>query len=388
MVSNLYAGVMTGTSLDGIDAVLADFSLPNRPKILAYTQLAYPLNLRLEMLNLQMGSDHTGVNELHRSRIAAIELSKLHCQALTNILDKASITGQDLSAIGVHGQTVRHVPQGVYGDLSTAYTIQLIDSARIAEAMQCTVISDFRANDMAAGGQGAPLVPAFHAALCIDSTHVTAFVNVGGFANITLFNPFRADCHIQGFDTGPGNVLMDAWIQKHLNQPYDTNGEWAASGQVNLDLLQCLQSHSYFSQSAPKSTGRETFHLNWLDSILNSRGFLDKQISPVDVQATLCELTVWSIVNGIRQYLPECTHVYVCGGGAYNRYFMQRLSGYMPCLVDTTQAIGINPQYIEALAFAWLARQCMLRLPANIPAVTGAKGLRILGNMCCVSNNH
>jgi anhydro-N-acetylmuramic acid kinase len=387
--SKLYIGVMTGTSLDGLDAVLADFSVSNRPHILAHTSIDYPLDLRLEMLALQASSDGTGINELHRSRIAAIALSDLHTQALQQLLCKASINSQQIAAIGVHGQTVRHLPQGVCDKHSKAYTIQLLEPTRIAEALQCVVVSDFRARDIAAGGQGAPLVPAFHAALSADITKPIAFVNIGGFANVTLLNPLKNSLkssldtiETQGFDTGPGNILMDSWIQKHLNQVYDANGAWAASGQVHQGLLLCLQSHPYFLQPTPKSTGREAFNINWLESILNRDEYLRQKISPADVQATLCELTTISIAQSINQHLPQCSKLLVCGGGAYNHYLMQRLSVSVTCDVVTTETIGIAPQQMEALAFAWLARQCMLGLPANLPTVTGAVGLRVLGSIC------
>ncbi|MEN9912087.1 MAG: hypothetical protein RI956_531 [Pseudomonadota bacterium] len=383
--SNLYIGVMTGTSLDGLDAVLADFSVPNRPHILAHTSIDYPLDLRLEMLALQASSDGTGINELHRSRVAAIALSHLHVQALQQLLYEASIDSQHVAAIGVHGQTVRHLPPGVCGNHSTAYTIQLLEPARIAEALQCLVVSDFRARDIAAGGQGAPLVPAFHAALSTDTTKPIAFVNIGGFANVTLLNPLKNPLDItkiQGFDTGPGNVLMDGWIQKHLNQVYDSDGTWASGGRVHQGLLSHLQSHPYFLQPIPKSTGREVFNINWLESILNRDEYLRLKLSPADVQATLCELTAITIAQAVNQYLPQCSNLLVCGGGAYNHYLMQRLSSYIPCSVVTTEIIGIAPQQMEALAFAWLARQCMLGLPANLPKVTGAAGLRVLGSIC------
>lgn len=379
--SNLYIGVMTGTSLDGLDAVLADFSVPNRPRILAYVSIDYPLDLRLEMLALQASSDGTGINELHRSRVAAIALSDLHIQALQQLLREALINSQAVTAIGIHGQTVRHLPQGLCGNHSTAYTIQLLEPTRIAEALQCVVISDFRARDIAAGGQGAPLVPAFHAALSTDITKPIAFVNIGGFANITVLNPLSVT-HTQGFDTGPGNVLMDSWIQKHLNQEYDADGQWAARGQVHQGLLSYLQSHPYFLQPIPKSTGREVFNIKWLESILSRDEYLRIKLSSTDVQATLCELTAVTIAQAINQYLPECSCLLVCGGGAYNRHLMQRLSSYIPCSVVTTDIIGITPQQMEALAFAWLARQCVLGLPANVPNVTGAAGLRVLGSIC------
>jgi anhydro-N-acetylmuramic acid kinase len=374
----IYAGIMTGTSLDGLDAVLADFSVPNRPRVLAHISVDYPPDLRDEMLALQAGSDGAGINELHRSRVAGIQLAQLHIQALHQLFDSAAVNSPSIAAIGVHGQTVRHVPTGMQGDGRAAYTVQLLESSRIAEALRCTVVSDFRARDIAAGGQGAPLVPAFHAALCVNQSQPTAFVNIGGFANVSLLNK----SHIQGFDTGPGNVLMDAWISQHLNQPYDKHGQWAASGRVHQALLSHLYAQPYFVQTPPKSTGRELFNLTWLHAALHSNKFVPFNIPAVDVQATLCELTALSIADAVKAYLPTCESAWVCGGGAYNQHLMQRLSSHLPCRVATTAAIGIEPQQMEALAFAWLARQCILGLPSNVPMVTGATGLRVLGQIC------
>jgi anhydro-N-acetylmuramic acid kinase len=378
---NVFAGVMTGTSLDGLDAVLADFSVPIEPQVLAAVSLPYPAELRAEMLALQMGSDGTGLNELHRSRVASIALSELHIQALQKLFDQVGngLASHAIAGIGVHGQTVRHAPSGVAG--SAAYTLQLIDPAKIAEAMQCPVVSDFRARDIAAGGQGAPLVPGFHVAISATLPKPLALVNIGGFANVTLLRgELLGD--VQGFDIGPGNVLMDGWIQSHLSQAYDENGAWAATGQVNAELLSRLLLHPYFAQPLPKSTGREAFDLVWLQAVLQT---LQMAVSPVDVQATVCELTALTIAQTIQKYLPTCKTLYVCGGGAFNQHLMQRLRillTHINCLVETTDAFGVAPQQMEALAFAWLARQCLLGLPANVPSVTGAAGFRVLGSIC------
>jgi anhydro-N-acetylmuramic acid kinase len=239
------------------------------------------------------------------------------------------------------------------------------------------VVSDFRSRDIAAGGQGAPLVPAFHAAICADLPKPVALCNIGGFANLTLLNSDNP-IQIQGLDTGPGNVLMDMWIQQHCNKPYDADGAWAASGKIHPVLLARLLAHPYFSQPLPKSTGREAFDMNWLNTALQGL-----TISPVDIQTTLCELTASSITQAIQQHLPACKTLYICGGGAFNPYLMQRLSALLlGCSVQSTTALGINPQHMEALAFAWLARQCLLGLAGNVPSVTGAAGLRVLGQIC------
>jgi anhydro-N-acetylmuramic acid kinase len=363
----LFIGMMTGTSLDGLDAVLADFSAP-APRIVASASTAYPADLKVDMLALQAGSDGQGVNELHRSRVAGITLSALHAQAVAQLLQSAAVNASDIAAIGVHGQTVRHAPNA-----AVPYTVQLIDASRIAEATGCTVVSDFRARDIAASGQGAPLVPAFHAALCAALPKPAALVNIGGFANVSLL---QLDGSIQGFDTGPGNVLMDAWTQQHTGQPYDAAGAWAVSGQVNDALLTRLLTHPYFTQPLPKSTGREAFDLNWLASCMAGL-----TLAAADVQATLCALTARTISQAVQQHQPHCQGLYVCGGGAMNGHLMAELQAALPCPVRSTDALGVAPQHMEALAFAWLARQCLLGLPSNVPSVTGAIGLRVLGTI-------
>ncbi len=367
-MSDLYVGVMTGTSLDGLDAVLADFSglSSPTPRIVSAVSVDYPSALKAEMLALQAGSSGLGVNELHRSRVAGIELANLHTHAVAQLFAQASIVSADVAAIGVHGQTVRHAPNA-----TVPYTVQLIDASRIAEASHCTVVSDLRARDIAAGGQGAPLVPAFHAALCAGLAKPVALVNIGGFANVSLL---QADGSVLGFDTGPGNALMDAWVQQLQGCPYDADGAWAASGKPHAGLLTQLLAHPYFTQALPKSTGREAFDVAWLHRCMQ-----DLSISAVDVQATLCELTATTIATAIKHHQPHCKGLYVCGGGAWNTHLMTLLQAQLPCPVRSTDALGVAPQHMEALAFAWLARQCLLGLPGNVPSVTGAAGLRVLG---------
>jgi anhydro-N-acetylmuramic acid kinase len=366
-MSELYVGMMTGTSLDGLDAVLVDFSA-RPPRLLASHSCAYPAHLKSQMLALQAGSDGTGLNELHRSRVAAIALSELHSQAFSALLAHTAYQPSQIAAIGVHGQTVRHAPA-----LDTPYTVQLIDASRIAQATGCAVVSDFRARDIAAGGQGAPLVPAYHAALCASLPKPVALVNIGGFANVSLLH---ADGAIQGFDTGPGNVLMDAWTAQHTGKPYDALGAWAASGQCDDALLSRLLSHPYFHQALPKSTGREAFDLAWLSRCMDNRS-----LAPANVQATLAALTAHTIAQAIVQYSPSCQGLYVCGGGAYNTHLMALIQGAVTCAVHSTAALGVAPQHMEAMAFAWLARQCLMRLPGNVPSVTGASRALVLGTI-------
>ncbi len=363
-------GMMTGTSLDGLDAVLADFStdsLKLSPRILASVALDYPAALREEMLALQGANDGLGTHELHRSRVAAIELAALHAQAVQALLHQAHLAASDIAAIGAHGQTVRHAPN----DGARSYTVQLLDAARLAEHSGLTVVTDFRARDIAAGGQGAPLVPAFHAALCTGQTQAVALVNIGGFANATLIHPSG---EIAGLDTGPGNVLMDAWTQRHQGKPYDQSGAWAASSVPNEALLARLLQHPYFAQPLPKSTGREAFNLAWLDAQLA----MVSPLAAAQVQATLCAFTARSIAATIAPHGAKA--LYVCGGGAYNAALMQALQSALPqCAVKSSDALGVAPQHMEALAFAWLARQCLLGQAGNVPAVTGARGARVLG---------
>lgn len=367
-------GMMTGTSLDGLDAVLADFSQA-QPTVLTSVAMDYPQDLKKEMLALQASWQGDGINELHRSRVAGIQLAQLHARAAQALLDQSGLSASDMAAIGVHGQTVRHAPCGAQGS-ALGYTVQLIDPSTLAESTGCTVVSDFRSRDIAAGGQGAPLVPAFHKALCDDTGKPACVVNIGGFANVTLLH---ADGDVQGFDTGPGNVLMDAWAQTHLGKPYDADGSWAASGTVNPALLTALLAHPYFAAQLPKSTGREAFDLAWLQRSMAGVNQAPHAIAAVDVQATLCELTAHTIAQAMMQHQPDCRAVYVCGGGAFNAQLMARLRHLIPAPVHTTLALGVAPQHMEALAFAWLAKQCLSGLTSNVPAVTGAKGTRVLG---------
>ena len=374
----LYIGMMTGTSLDGLDAVLADFTDTQPPRVVHSVSLDYPKALAADMLALQAGADGLGVNELHRARQAGIALSALHSLALEKLLLESATSAAQISAIGVHGQTVRHLPPSrarAYEISTQAYTAQLIDPARIAEATGCTVVADFRARDIAAGGEGAPLVPAFHALMVQNLAKPVAVVNIGGFANASLIEPSG----VRGFDTGPGNVLMDAWAQRHLGAQYDAGGAWAASSAPDANVLATLLSHPFFSQPLPKSTGREAFNLAWLDTILREKF---AALSPATVQATLCALTACTILGALQDYgdkLQTLQGIYICGGGAKNATLMAQLAAQAPCPVGSTSVLGVDPQHVEALTFAWLAKCCLARQAIDLSSVTGAAGARVLG---------
>ncbi|MDR3410597.1 MAG: anhydro-N-acetylmuramic acid kinase [Formivibrio sp.] len=353
-----YIGLMTGTSLDGIDTALVDFS-DAHPRLIAALGMPLDKDLRAELLVLQA----SGPDELHRAALAANALSRACAESVTQLLKKTGIQEEQIRAIGNHGQTLRHQPQ-------SGYTLQIGNHALLAELTGISVVGDFRSRDVAAGGQGAPLVPAFHHAIFGKATETRVLVNVGGIANLTIL---PAGGKVTGWDSGPGNVLMDLWIQRHQGCPYDDNGAWAASGIVLPDLLQTLLNEPWFSLPAPKSTGRDLFHARWLDAMLNNRK--DK---PQDVQATFCALTARTIADAARAARPAT--LYLCGGGAHNATLIAMLAQELPqTRISTTAELGVDPDWVEAYAFAWLARCCIERIPANLPAVTGASGPRILG---------
>jgi anhydro-N-acetylmuramic acid kinase len=350
---------MSGTSLDGVDAVLAS-ARGGRLRLIESVHAAYPVRLRRSLLALQQNDG----NELHRSALLANELADTYAVAARRLLARAGVAARSVAAIGCHGQTVRHRPRD-------GYTLQLVNGARLAEQSGITVVCDFRSRDIAAGGEGAPLVPAFHQAMFRDRSRNRAVVNVGGIANVTCL---PATGKVTGFDCGPGNCLLDAWIHASRRKLYDAGGTWAASGRVVPRLLTRLLAHPFLHRRPPKSTGREEFGLRWLRRLLpgNERA--------VDVQTTLLELTALSIARAVRRHCASVREVFVCGGGARNRALLARLSALLPGKrVATTAALGIEPEHVEALAFAWLARQALKRRPGNLPAVTGARGLRVLG---------
>ncbi|MEW5967623.1 MAG: anhydro-N-acetylmuramic acid kinase [Pseudomonadota bacterium] len=353
-----YVGLMSGTSLDGVDAVLAEFSPAAAPRLLRSHYLPYPDALRAELLALNA----TQSDELHRAARAGNTLAKLYADAVTAVLD-----GGTARAIGCHGQTLRHRP-------ADGYTLQIGNAALLAELTGITVVADFRSRDIAAGGQGAPLVPAFHARVLGHPAIHRVVANVGGIANLTDLPPRGV---VRGWDTGPGNLLMDAWTQRHQGTRYDRDGAWAASGRIDAGLLDALMRHPYLREAPPKSAGREQFNLEALDALLAGLG---RDIAPQDVQATLLEFTAASLADAVKQECAGAQELHVCGGGAHNAALMRRLGALLDGVhLDTTAALGIDPDWMEALAFAWLARQALHAESGNLPAVTGARGERILG---------
>lgn len=366
-MSDLFIGLMSGTSLDGVDGVLADFSNA-RLQVLAFASAPFSQGLTQEMLAL----NSAGLNELHRAALAGNALVRTYAHVVTELLGASGMAQAAITAIGAHGQTVRHQPQSFDG---TGYTLQLNNPALLAELTGIDVVADFRSRDVAAGGQGAPLVPAFHQSVFGRAGETIATLNIGGISNLTVLGPRLAD-DVLGFDCGPGNALMDAWCLQHLGHPYDADGAWAAAGQVHAGLLDALLDEPYFAQPAPKSTGRDLFNPAWL------AGKLDpfKTLAPVDVQATLTELTASACASSVERYGNESKNLIVCGGGAFNAHLMSRLQALLPVLqVASSDAYGLPPLQVEAAAFAWLARKAMLRETLSLQTVTGAKGARILG---------
>ncbi len=372
----LYIGLMSGTSMDGIDGVLVDFDAGARPglHVVADAHVAMPPALGAELLALNT----SGADELQRAALAANALARLQAEVVAHLLVNADVEPGGIRAVGSHGQTVRHRPGEFDG---TGFTLQLNNGALLAETCGIDVVCDFRARDLAAGGQGAPLVPAFHRDL-FGSTVPRAILNVGGIANLTLLPAADESAptdttRLGGFDTGPGNALMDHWCRLHRDAPYDEDGRWAASGRVDGRLLVILLADAYFGKPAPKSTGRDLFNADWLTSALARAGATS---SPADVQATLLELTARSAIEALRASAPDTRELLVCGGGALNGALMARLAALWPGLaVAATDTAGLPAMQVEAAAFAWLARQFCERRPGNHPGVTGAAGLRVLG---------
>ena len=366
-MSALYVGLMSGTSLDGADGVLVDFS-PQMPRVLGHVSAAFPPNLKQELLQLNT----SGADELHRAALAANGLVRVYAEVVAQLLASCRVDASAVRAIGAHGQTVRHRPQRFDG---TGYTIQLNQAALLAELTGVDVVADFRSRDVAAGGQGAPLVPPFHQAFFGHLPGATAVLNIGGISNITVLNAAEPE-HTIGFDCGPGNALMDAWCLAHTGAAYDDQGAWAAGGVLHAGLLTDLLDEPFFGQAPPKSTGRDLFNGPWLQAKLAAHTALPAQ----DVQATLTALTARSCADCVQQFSPGCERLIVCGGGALNTHLMHRLQALLPgCSVASSEAYGLPPLQVEATAFAWLAKQCMERKTASLKSVTGARGARILG---------
>lgn len=358
---DLIIGLMTGTSLDGVDSVLVDMA-SGMPELQQTAYLPYPAELRTELLALHA----SGADELHRAALLSRQLAQRYADTVNLLLEQAATAAEKIRAIGCHGQTIRHEPQ-------QGYTIQLNNPALLAELCGITVVADFRSRDIAAGGEGAPLVPAFHAARFGDPHLHRVILNIGGIANVTDLQPGKP---VRGFDCGPGNMLLDAWAQRHLGQTYDAQGAWAATGKILPELLDRLLGHPFFSLSPPKSCGREQFNLEWLTSLLNQ----NESESPADVQATLLAMTATSIQRAILDCCSGADEIYVCGGGAHNTALLDMLADLLPRIrIHGTSALGLPPDWVEAVAFAWLAWRTLQGQTGNLPEVTGARGPRLLG---------
>ena len=365
-MADLFIGLMSGTSMDGIDAALVDFST-GTPNLLTTHSHPYPaaLHRRLEAaleLEAPLTADLTAIDNAAGEAFAA---------AANELLARAGHVPESIAAIGSHGQTIRHEP-----DIATPYSLQIGNPDIIASLTNIDVVADFRRADIEAGGQGAPLVPAFHRARFSSTAENRVILNIGGIANITTL-PADASKAITGFDTGPGNTLMDIWASRHLNTDMDTGGQWAAAGEVDYPLLQSMLADKYLVSAPPKSTGREYFNADWLSQ------YITRQDIPAQtIQATLCELTAQSIATAIRTHAADTRQLIVCGGGVHNRHLMARLQANLPGMaVDTTAAHGLDPDWVEAAAFAWLAKQRLADKPGNIPDVTGANRPVLLGNL-------
>ena len=368
---NLYIGLMSGTSLDGADGVLVDFSGP-KINVLAAESEAFPIDFRIEVLALNTPSH----NELHRAALAANQLAATYARVVNRLLRQSGINAKNVKATGAHGQTVRHQPQQM--PQHSSYTLQLNNPALLAELTGIDVVADFRSRDVAAGGQGAPLVPAFHQSVFGRSDETVAVLNLGGISNLSVLpasGSGRAE-PITGFDCGAGNALMDAWCQQHTGKPFDESGAWAASGKLIPGLLARLLDDPYFVKPPPKSTGRDLFSLGWLAEKLAPFA----AARPEDIQNTLAEFTAGPCIFGMASYGKDSKRLIVCGGGTFNLHLMQRLQAGLPSVrVTSSQAHGLPPLQVEAAAFAWLARQTVNRQPGNLASVTGATGPRVLG---------
>jgi anhydro-N-acetylmuramic acid kinase len=363
---DLFIGLMSGTSVDAVDGALVDLAAAI-PVTLGFRSRPMPSGLRAELLALQS----SGADEIDRAARAAVALSRLYAEVALELAEAAGVRtarADGLRAIGAHGQTVRHRPE-------RGYTTQLIDGALLAELTGTAVVCDFRSADIAAAGQGAPLVPAFHAAVFAHPERRRAIVNIGGIANLSLLAPGEP---VRGFDCGPGNVLLDGWCESRLGERFDRDGRWARTGRIDPALLDEMLAEPYFGLPAPKSTGRDLFNTQWLQARLAAAGPPAAGRSDADVQATLLELTARTIARAARE--SGADDVYACGGGTRNRALMARLADLLaPATLASTTDLGLAAEAVEATAFAWLAARRLAGLPGNLPAVTGARGPRVLG---------
>lgn len=367
MAENLYIGLMSGTSLDGVDAALVRFDKTNID-VLASLCLTLPASLKEEIKSLIDPSS----DEINRLMALDIQLGQLFAKAVNQIVDKAKVNKKNILAIGSHGQTIRHWPNNKYPS-----TLQIADPNTIAEVTGITTVADFRRRDMAAGGQGAPFAPAFHKHVFHDKKINRVILNLGGIANITII---AADTNkpVTGFDTGPANTLLNRWTQQQQNKSYDDNGDWGSSGEVNQDLLNVLLEDDFFTLLPPKSTGTEYFNADWLNKKLSNFTHLSAE----NIQASLTALTAKSIADAISLHAANTEEVILCGGGVHNRFLYQQLKDYLPNMsFNSTEKYGLNPDYIEAAAFAWLAKQTIEHKTGNLPDVTGASRAVVLGGV-------
>ena len=365
--NELYVGLMSGTSLDAVDTVLVRFSEhpSHTVELLASREHPFPANLQAELHDIIEAPHNVGLDRLGT---LDRQLGMLYAEAVNALLEESGTTRQQIAAIGNHGQTIRHSP-----DTQPAFTLQIGDAATIAAECGIPTVGQFRNADIALGGQGAPLVPAFHQWAFSNPANTSVVVNIGGIANISILRPSSPP---EGFDTGPGNTLMDSWFREHHERPFDCNGAWAASGNVLPVLLDKMLADPFFRRPAPKSTGREHFNLRWLHSIIDKA-----PAAAADIQATLAELSAASIAAGIKSRMPQ-GNVWLCGGGAQNNHLMQRIISNLPGYkVASTAVLGIAPDWVEAIAFAWLARARLHGEATGIPSVTGARARAVLGSV-------
>ena len=369
-MAELYLGLISGTSMDGVDAAIVSFpgdDAARRCEIVAATCHPYTGALARE---LEGAVTEPGACTIDRFGRLDVEIGEAFAAAALSLLDSAGIEPGAIAAIGSHGQTLRHAPAA-----DPPFTLQAGDPNVIAARTGVTTVADFRRRDVALGGEGAPLAPAFHGWLYGGTGSPVAVVNIGGIGNLTVVN----DDVALGFDTGPGNTLMDQWVRRHLGEPFDRNGGFARRGQVALPLLEACLDDPYFEAPPPKSTGREYFNARWLDRRVEA---LRERPAPADVQATLAELTAVTIARAIHAHAPGCGRVMVCGGGSHNTFLMERLGELCaPAIVGSTAAAGLDPDWVEAAAFAWLARETLAGRPGNRPQVTGARTPAVLGGI-------
>ena len=368
-----FIGLMSGTSLDGVDGVLAHITPQGQLAVQAHAFVAFKAPFKGELMAL----NQSGADELHRSALAGNQIARLYAQVVHDLLRSSGLRAQDITAVGAHGQTVRHRPLEFDGDTAlqrapVGYTLQLINPSLLAELSGIDVVADFRNRDLAAGGQGAPLVPAFHQGVFGTSGSCVAVLNIGGISNLSVIRP---DGSVLGWDCGPGNALMDHWCSAHTGASFDNNGAWSATGQVVANLLQTLMAEAFLQRSPPKSTGRDLFNPTWLQARLPNDA-----LQPQDVQATLTEFTAMACAHDVQRHAPEARELIVCGGGALNGQLMSRLSHHLPGMqVVSSELRGLPPLQVEAAAFAWLAAKTMRRETSSLPSVTGARGARVLG---------